>query len=287
MEKDKTKAAFEAKRGNHFVFDPEKLVIASDPDHPLYDPRGAEQPDPVMVAGIKAVGVIEPVGIIKDTRGRPLVVFGRRRVINARQANRELKAEGLPIKLVPALYRHDTEREAVANMIRENAHRKDEATSAKAEKARRAMTMGYDEDQVAEFFAVSVATLRNWLGVAALHPTVKLAVDDRRVRLNDAVRTIGKVAMEDQPAALAKIEAEKPTRKTRKASGQKLERQITPVSRLKRLEAFVDTAPTALPRDSLLLLGWLRGETTDQQLATSFPELGAMFGAGQADRRAP
>lgn len=272
-----SKAAFDAKRGNHFVFDPEKLLIASDPEHPLYDPRGAEPPDPEMVAGIKAAGIIQPINIIKDVKGRPLVVAGRRRVINARQANKELKAEGLPIKLVPALYRQENEREALANMIRENAHRKDESITAKAEKARRAMNAGYEEEQVAHLFAVSVATLRNWLGVAELHPTVKAAVDEKRVRLNDAVRTIGKVALEDQPAALAKLETDKPTRKARKERGQKVERRVTPVSRLKRLETFVDGCPTALPTDALAILAWLRGDLADKNLASTFPELGGMF----------
>lgn len=272
-----SKAAFDAKRGNHFVFDPEKLLIASDPEHPLYDPRGAEPPDPEMVAGIKAAGIIQPINIIKDVKGRPLVVAGRRRAINARQANKELKAEGLPIKLVPALYRQENEREALANMIRENAHRKDESITAKAEKARRAMNAGYEEEQVAHLFAVSVATLRNWLGVAELHPTVKAAVDEKRVRLNDAVRTIGKVALEDQPAALAKLETDKPTRKARKERGQKVERRVTPVSRLKRLETFVDGCPTALPTDALAILAWLRGDLPDKNLASTFPELGGMF----------
>lgn len=285
MAKAQAKTAFpEAKRGSIFWLPPEDIGIPTDRSDPLFDPRGLEPPDEAMVAGIRTYGILQPITVIKAEDGQAVVVAGRRRVLACRQANKELKAAGLPPKLVPAVFRHEDGHEAVPLMIIENSHRLDESTLAKARKARAALTGGYAEPQVAEMFGVGEATLRSWLKLLELNPRVQAAVEKGTVRLTDAVKIIGKASREDQPAELARLELERPTRAARKASGTKGTRTVTPVARLKRLELWLDEAPGSLPSGMAVLLEWLRGGVDDKHLAVAIPDLAPMLTKRKAAR---
>jgi ParB family chromosome partitioning protein len=277
-----TKTAFGAERGKSILkFDPEELAIELDQTKPLYQRRGHEPPDPAMVATIRSTGVIEPVVVVRGDDGRPYVAAGARRTIAARAANKELKKEGLPTKLIPAVYRDEKGAEGIGIKIIENALRKDLAISEKAEEARLALAAGYEESQVAEWFGVSESTIHNWREVAHLHPTVQKALDAGTVRLNDAVRQIGKLPKAEQPTALAKVQEAKPTRAAKKASGEKTKRVVTPLARLKRLEDFIDAERAVVPTDVIMLAGWLRGEVEDKHLVGALPRLAGMFENGK------
>lgn len=91
-------------KSNVLYFDPEDLVLILDPAHPLYDRRVHLPPDEPTVRNIMALGVLETILIHKDPEtGDVIVVDGRRRVINAREANRRLHDLGKEPILVPAL----------------------------------------------------------------------------------------------------------------------------------------------------------------------------------------
>jgi ParB/RepB/Spo0J family partition protein len=151
-----TKTAFGAQRGKSvLLFDPEDLIIELDETKPLYQRRGLEAPDEAMVATIKTTGVIEPVIVVRGEDGRPYVAAGTRRTVAARLANKELKKEGLPTKLIPAVYRDEKGAEGIALKIIENSQRLDLTISQRAEEARLALAAGYDEGQVAGWFGVS------------------------------------------------------------------------------------------------------------------------------------
>src|SRR3954462_5578887 len=129
-----TKTAFGAQRGKTvLLFDPEELVIELRPTEPLYQRRGLEAPDEAMVATIKTTGVIEPVIVVRGEDGRPYVAAGTRRTVAARLANKELKKEGLPTKLIPAVYRDEKGAEGIALKIIENSQRLDLTISQRAE----------------------------------------------------------------------------------------------------------------------------------------------------------
>lgn len=282
-----SKTAFNAERGKSILkFDPDALVIELDETKPLYQRRGREPADEAMVASIKTTGVIEPVIVVRGDDGRPYVAAGTRRTIAARAANKELKKEGLPPKFIPAVYRDEKGAEGIALKIIENAQRLDLTISQRAEEARLALASGYTEGQVAGWFGVSVSTIQNWREVAHLHPTVQKALDAGAVRLNDAVRQIGKLPRAEQPAALGKVQEARPTRAARKASGEKTVRTVTPMARLKRFEQFADEAGRTepLPHDVLLFVGWLRGEQSDKHLIHAFPVLAGMFEKRKAAR---
>lgn len=280
-----TKVAFGAERGKSILkFDPEDLVVELDETKPLYQRRGLEPPDENMVATIKSTGVIEPVIVVRGDDGRPYVAAGARRTIAARAANKELRKEGLPTKFIPAVYRDEKGSEGISVKIIENAQRKDLAISERAEEARLALAAGYEESQVAEWFGVSVSTIHNWREVAHLHPTVQRALDAGAVRLNDAVRQIGKLPKTEQPAALAKVQEAKPTRAAKKANGEKTTRTVTPLARLKKLEAFIDAERVVVPTEVIMLAGWLRGEVEDEHLVGALPRLGGMFDGAKPRR---
>jgi len=282
------KTPFSAERGpGTLKFDPDELVIELDPTRPLYQRRGEEPPDAEMVATIKSHGVIEPILVVRGDDGRPYVAAGARRTVAARQANRELKKEGLPPKLIPAVFRGEKGAEGIALKIIENAIRKDLPLTARAEEARLALGAGYSEAQVATWFGVSTATIKNWTEIPHLHASVQKALDAGTVRLTDAVREIGALPKGEQQAALSKIEAERPTRAARKARGEQPNGKgpMTPVRRLRRLEAFLDEHPGSLPEKPMLLLTWLRGGVSDKSLASTFDGLAAMFEAKGGKRK--
>lgn len=275
-----TKTAFGAGRGKPILkFDPEDLRVELDPTKPLYQRRGIEPPDPAIVASIKAHGVLQPVLVVRGEDGDPYVVDGTRRTIAARAANRELKREGLPSKQIPAIYRDEKGAEGLIVKIVTNAQRKDLAITARAEEARLALAQGYSEEQVAGWFGVSPGTIKAWVEIPHLHPTVQKALDAGTVRVADAVRTVGKLPRAEQPAALSKIETERPTRAARKASGEKPngKRPPTPARRLKQVGAFVDEHPGSMHPSVLMFVAWLDGDVKDAQLVATFPDLAGMF----------
>jgi ParB family chromosome partitioning protein len=267
------KQVFDAKRKDCFYFDPEQVLLITDSDHPLFDPRALQAPSPTMTASIKTNGVLQPIRVMRDETGRPVVTAGRRRVINARAANKLLVAEGLPPKLIPAMFdASKTAREAMPQVAIENALREDESIVQKAEKARRILMQGYTEDQIAEMFGVSSATIKNWTTVSELHPKVADMLEGEEIRLTDAVHEISKLPLEKQPAAARAIAEKNPTRKTMKETGQKRARSgSSPLSRLKKLNAFLDEHPNALGDSEKVLIEWLLDGEVD--LVEEFPKL--------------
>jgi len=275
------KHAYDVARQNLWMFDPEDLTIIEDREHPLFDPRGLEPPDPELVAGIKFRGVLEPVVIISDRdTGKPIVVAGRRRVLAARQANKELKREGQTPKKIPAVQRKENEREAVAILIMENAQRKDPDLLASAELARRAMTLGYSEEDVGVMFGRGAHTISQWLKLLETSTQVQKAVRDGSVRLADAVK-LAKLPRVEQAAELEKIQEARPTRASRKAGGQKQQNGVSPAARLRRIAKHLTEHPNALADEMGVLIAWVFSEARDGDLVDAFPGLKAMF-AGKA-----
>ncbi|WP_246791999.1 hypothetical protein [Burkholderia perseverans] len=70
-------------------FDPDDLVIITDPNHALFDRRALLPFDEPMVLNFISTGrIYQTITVTKDIEtGKTLVVDGRRRVINAREAN--------------------------------------------------------------------------------------------------------------------------------------------------------------------------------------------------------
>lgn len=101
---------------------PEQLVLITDPNHPAYDPRVHRPINEERVQSILRFGVKTPVKV-KKLDGKWVVVDGRGRTQDAREANRRLLAEGKsPITIECAEDDSDDVFEAsiVGNSLRED-----------------------------------------------------------------------------------------------------------------------------------------------------------------------
>jgi ParB family chromosome partitioning protein len=198
------KTSFEAKRGTIFYFDPDDLVVITDKDHPLYDPRVGVELTADFVNSIKQRGVIEPV-VIRKNGEVPEIVDGRQRVLAAREANRQLKAEGGTTLSIPAVQWRGDDGGAFETAILLNEQRRDDSVTEKAAKASALAQRGRTEEEIAATFGKSVSTVKAWLKLMDLHPKVQEAVDRGLVSASDAARKLGTLTREDQVKALADL----------------------------------------------------------------------------------
>lgn len=213
----KNKRAFDASRGNIFLFDPEDLVLIEDKDHPLYDERIHLEVDESMIRNVMTHGVIQPIVVVKMAN-EPVVLAGRQRVKAALHANERLTADGqAPIK-VPAVVRRGRDGDLFAVSVSENELRSDDSPLVRADKALRLLNMGRTEEEVAIAFGVSAVTIRNWLKLTELHGAVQHAVDGGEISATAAIQLHG-LETKEQKAKLKKLISEggKPTvRKAKK-----------------------------------------------------------------------
>lgn len=212
-----SKRAFDAKRQNLWMFDPEELRLAMDKDDPLYDVRGEEPPDERLVRNIMYHGVLEPVVIVKRPEG-PTVVDGRRRVVAAREASERLVEQGGDGVKVPCVLRRGSEGALAAVMVSTNEIRKDDTVLNRADKAQRLLDLGKTLEEVAEIFGKSVQTIKNWLDVAGLASPVRKLVEAGKLAANDAAK-LKDLARAEQVEAAQKL-AETNGRQRAKRNGK-------------------------------------------------------------------
>lgn len=218
-----SKSALDGSRSNMFNMDPEALIIADDPQHPLYDgDRTSMALDEGLVANIKAIGVIEPV-VVAKVDGQYVVVAGRQRIRAAREANVRLKAEGQPQRTVRTIIQEGQPQQLFAMMVAENEARISDTPLAKARKLQRLLGMGYTEDQAAVIFKVTKQCISNWRTLLDLAKPVQRAVDSGRLAATAAAK-LANLAPDDQVAALTKLDGqpETSTGRTKKVSGRKV-----------------------------------------------------------------
>jgi ParB family chromosome partitioning protein len=280
------KSAINAPRGNLFYLPPEDLHLVTKEGDPLYDERVNMPLPESLIRSIQVRGVIEPVVVRKDGE-RVVVVDGRQRVRAAREANKRLEREGAETIRVPVILKKADDAEAASVMVLLNEIRFADSVITKAKKAKRLADLGRSEDELAEVFGVSKSTIANWMALLDLAPKAQAAVESGTVRVADAVRELARLPRDEQPAALLKLEAERPTRLSRKARGEKPngKRPLTPARRLQQLETFLDEHPGSLPESPMVLLTWLRGGISDKSLAFTFGGLTAMFETTKAKRK--
>lgn len=159
-----SKVPFDARRSDCLWLDPEELMIITDKNHPLYDPRAMLPVDESLIANIlfEMQGVLEPIIVAKDEDGHPIVVDGRQRTKALREANKRLKAQGASPLQMPFIYKRGNGTDLFAISISLNEQRIQDGPKEKAEKLKRLLNQGYNLKQAADVFGVSVGTIRNW-----------------------------------------------------------------------------------------------------------------------------
>jgi ParB family chromosome partitioning protein len=186
-----SKTAFDAQRSNIYQLDPNVVVIIGldtphGPEHVLYDARILEPLREATVLDMMKRGVVTPIAVRKDG-DTAVVIDGRRRVMHAREANRRLAEMGQPLIRVPALSpRRGTDTDHFETLVVLNEHREADGPINRARKAVTLLNRGRTEEEVAQLFAVSVATLKNLLSLLDLSPEAQLALSTKEIGLTEA-----------------------------------------------------------------------------------------------------
>lgn len=209
------KTVINASRTDLFRLDPERLVLITDPSHPLYDSRVDLPVDESLVLNVMYHGVIEPVIICKDGTDL-LVVAGRQRVKAAREANKRFLAEGKLAMLVPCLPRKGDDASLFGVMVSENEHRREDTPLSKAEKLQRFLAMGRTEAEAVNIFRVTRQTIANWKALLDLAPEVKQAVENGVIGATTAAQEFAGLSRQDQRTKLLALSSD-----TSPASGKR------------------------------------------------------------------
>lgn len=211
---------FEAQRGTFFSFDPDELVIVgrdkpyadAGEEHQLWDPRAKWDFDPELVESIMAQGYLQPIRVVRDEDGLPLVAWGRQRVIAGREVKRRLKGtQRGALFLVPALVvpKGTSDLEQAAGKLAENALRRADTALDLADKAAAALRLGADTPQARKLLAISlgvpVKRLERLLGLRSAHPDLVRAARDG-LPVEQAL-ALAELPRAEQPAAAAKAKA--------------------------------------------------------------------------------
>jgi len=258
-----SKTAIDAPRTNAFMVEPERLVLVTDKEHPLYDPRVHDAPEESLIRNIMVYGVIEPV-IVRTNGDAIEVVAGRQRVKASIEANKRLEAEGKEPLRVPCMVKRGQEADLFGVTISENEQRRDDTPLAKADKAQRLLNMGKTEEELAIAFGVSRQTVKNWLKLQELSAPVRKAVERGEIPATAAGELSGlsgeeqKKRLEEMKAAGGKVTV---TRAKQAAKGEKAVPGVRMKSR-KEITETLNAANTGSDYDKgyTAALRWVLGE---------------------------
>lgn len=242
---------------NVLLFDPDALVLVTEPGHPLYDERVTLPPNEAMVLNIMHQGVLQPIVITKDAElGATIVVAGRQRVKAAREANRRLREAGFEPVQVPAVVRRGESADLAGVMASENEIRKDDSPLVRARKMRRLLELGKSEEQVGVIFGCSVATVQSTVSLLDCTAAVRTAVDAGQIGVTHA-RKLATLPPDEQRAKVAEmVRAGSVATGRAKARMQRAVVETGPRMRTKReIEAELETASG----DRRAALEWVLG----------------------------
>lgn len=191
---------------NVLMFEPEKLHLVTDKTHPLYDERVHLPIHEPTVVNIMDQGVIEPISVWKDPEtGLTCVVVGRQRVKNTLEANKRLLEEGKIPLLVPAVIKRGSAARLAKAMISENEIRQADTSLGRAKKMADALERGYDEEDLALMFGISIPTVRATLSLLDATQAVRAAVESGAVTVTQA-RQLSSLPPEEQREKVKEIE---------------------------------------------------------------------------------
>ncbi len=175
-------------KGSFYWYDPTELMLVRNPDHPLYDKRVEDPPDPFLMASIQEHGVrqlvrVQPAKTYTDEKGKThsnvnLVAEGRRRV---RAAQELVRAHKTPVRVKVEYVKGTGEGPSFEDMVIGNAHRRPEEVPELARKCAIYRGWGHSEAECARLFGVDVPTIRNWLAVDSGPREVKAALANGQV----------------------------------------------------------------------------------------------------------
>ena len=235
------------------------------PEHPLYDPRIKLPIKEEMVLNIMAYGVLEPIQVrMNGTHSE--VVDGRQRVRHAREANKRLKRMGSDEVRVPLLVKRGDDGRLFGIAVSSNEHRVDDTPMAKADKLRRYLDLGNNEDDASIAFGVTKVAIKQWLKLLDLSAYVKNKVDKHEISASAAAK-FSELTHDEQREQVDKLIAEsggkKPSTKKAGAAGNKAkggEGYDAPGKRMIKKVIANAEGTDILTVDETKLLRWVMGE---------------------------
>lgn len=285
-------------KGGRTYADPSNLYIVGldgdeGPDHPLYDERARMEVSDEAVQNVLAYGILEDVGVRLFTVGkgsRTEVVYGRQRVKWARAANKLLDESGSDqprIKVPYSIVKMDPKMLVGVIEAENNVRTQDDALT-RSEKAKRMVSRGHTEREVAVAFGVTTEAVRQWLKLTELSADMQKAVKDGVLTPSAAI-AFSDLSHEDQDARLAQARELGVTISTSEARRQRSERTSgksngeargVPIGRNMLKKLADHDRFTELPPESQAVVRWILGERTSYKrvagLAKILRDLGAI-----------
>lgn len=187
------------------------------PDHPRYDPRVKLPLDEGTIGSIIQHGVLEPIGVEpakhpKTGESIYLVVFGRRRTLMAREAQRRLKAAGktekVYIPVLPPLSTRNGFNAADLDEVQiiENQHRQNDTGEVLAEKiaifVKRRGGSAQARKEAAQTFNLTMPSIESYLALNGATKEVKKAWTSGKIG-QTAAAELAKQPPEEQEKNLA------------------------------------------------------------------------------------
>jgi ParB family transcriptional regulator, chromosome partitioning protein len=182
--------------------DPDDLTIVDDETHLLHDERANLPLQEPLVLSIMTHGVLEAVTCVRDG-DRLLILDGRQRVKNAREANRRLKAQGsLPVR-VPYVCKRGTDAK-ILGVMASTFIRTDDSPVSRAHKMQKHVDLGRSHADIAIDFGCTPKTVKETLALLDCAPAVQKAVEAGEIPAKIA-KTLSALPRADQTVALAKM----------------------------------------------------------------------------------
>lgn len=189
------------------TFDPDRLVLVTDEQSPLYDDRVHLPVDEALARNIDYQGVLEPIAVMKNPEtGGTEVVYGRQRVKAARLANQWRHERGVAPVLVPGVIYKGKRQNALDAIVGENEVRRDDSPLGRAEKMRRHQARGLGDDQIAVIYGCTVATVRATLALLDSPAAVRGAVEAGQITVTQA-RQLANLPPQEQREKVSKLVA--------------------------------------------------------------------------------
>jgi ParB family chromosome partitioning protein len=273
------KTPFGADRGTATLkFDPDDIVIVTDPSHPRYDPR-VERPLSEEFLSSLADGQLEPGIVFRNDDGKPEILNGRRRLRGYRELNKRRKP-GQERYMFTAVYRTvGGDADAVSIRLQANLHEGD-GIREKAETARNLMQrFGWTAARVGVCLGVGAKTVEKYLEVLGCAAPVLAALDGNRIGLGVAVE-LATLPKAKQIELLTEMQEGRPPREKGGSKSSKSKTGATKHGRpstltIRSVAAFAKE--TSMSAGERALLGWVLGEVTDQALVERWPQLASAF----------
>ena len=179
-----------------WYFDPKDVVLVEDKTSAIYDERVHNSfKESLVLSMMYAPDEKTPQGVLKicigwrnPETGKVEITDGRQRTLAAREANKRLKKQGLPLIRLPVHIRRANDSQLMAMMITANEHATEDSPMNRAHKAQRYINLGHDEREVAILLGTSESTVKNLLRLLDAPAVVRNAVDAGKITTSDGYR---------------------------------------------------------------------------------------------------